>query len=96
MKRKPIKTKVLIVDDHPFTRAGVKAILGMNKSIEVVGEAVDGLDAIDKVNTQHPDVIIMDITMPKLSVIAELRNISPFLAFSIAFNNSSGASSLSK
>ncbi len=70
-----IKTKVLIVDDHPVTRAGVHTILGDNDSMEIIGEAVDGRDAVDQVEVKKPDVVVMDITMPKLSGIDATKEI---------------------
>ena len=62
-----MNTKILIVDDHPFTRAGIRAILETNKSLKVVGEAVDGNDALIKVSELNPEIIVMDINMPNLS-----------------------------
>ena len=59
--------KILIADDHPFTRAGIRAILKTDKTIEVVGEAVDGKDAIKKVGETKPEIVVMDINMPNLS-----------------------------
>lgn len=67
--------KVFLVDDHPFTRAGVRAILGSDKTIEIVGEAEDGKDAIKKVSKQQPDIVVMDITMPNLSGIEATQKI---------------------
>jgi LuxR family maltose regulon positive regulatory protein len=75
-----MSTKVLIVDDHPFTRAGVRAILETNKTIKVVGEAIDGIDAIKKVREIKPEIVVMDINMPNLSGIEstkEVMKVSP-------------------
>ncbi len=74
--------KILLVDDHPFTRAGVRAIVETDKSIDVVGEAVDGLDAISKVKAKQPEIVVMDITMPNLSGIDAVKEIlkdSPYV-----------------
>ena len=57
------KIKVLIVDDHPIVRDGIKAILSQEADYEVVGEAGDGKEAVEKVSQLKPDVIIMDIVM---------------------------------
>ena len=61
------KTKVLIVDDHPLTRAGVRAILEVDSSIDIIGEAEDGIDAVKQAREKKPDIMVMDITMPQLS-----------------------------
>jgi two-component system chemotaxis response regulator CheB len=56
--------RVLIVDDSPFIRMALKRIFSEDGEIQVVGEAVDGKDALDKVRTLQPDVITLDINMP--------------------------------
>jgi len=60
------KKKVLIADDHALVREGIVAFLKDCDDIEVIAEASDGLEAIEKTNKYHPDIIIMDINMPKL------------------------------
>ncbi len=60
------KIKVLIADDHAIVREGIHMILALHDDIEVVGEAADGMEAIDKVNKLAPDVVLMDIAMPGL------------------------------
>jgi DNA-binding NarL/FixJ family response regulator len=59
--------KVLIADDHPVVCAGLAKILGVESGIEIVGEAQDGLEAINKALELRPDVILMDIFMPRRS-----------------------------
>jgi len=59
--------KVLIADDHPVIRAGLAKILGAESDITIVGEARDGLEAINKALELKPDVILMDIFMPRCS-----------------------------
>jgi DNA-binding NarL/FixJ family response regulator len=59
--------RVLVVDDHPVARAGLSHILDSEPDITVVGEARDGVEAIEKALSLHPDVIIMDIFMPRCS-----------------------------
>ena len=61
-----LKKKVLIADDHALVREGIATFLKLCDDIEVVGEASDGIEAIEKTNKLHPDIIIMDINMPKL------------------------------
>ncbi|MGE5751887.1 MAG: response regulator [Nitrospirota bacterium] len=60
------KMKVLIADDHALVREGIVAFLKLCDDIEVVAEASDGIEAIEKTKKLHPDIIIMDINMPKL------------------------------
>jgi len=59
---KPIK--VMLVDDHRLVRAGFKALLEDDPEIEIVGEASNGKEAIEKAEQLRPDVILMDISMP--------------------------------
>ena len=62
-----MKNKVLIVDDHPLTRAGIRTIIETDSSFTIIGEAEDGEQALTKVNKLQPDIVVMDITMPNLS-----------------------------
>jgi DNA-binding NarL/FixJ family response regulator len=61
------KTAILLCDDHTLFREGIKAILRDELSIEIVGEAEDGRQAVDKAQQLNPDVVLMDISMPDLS-----------------------------
>jgi len=60
------RIKVMIVDDHTLVREGISALLKFYEDVEVVGEASDGLEAIDKLAKLKPDIILMDIAMPGL------------------------------
>lgn len=60
------KIRIVIADDHALVRDGIKALLSLTPDIEVVGEAPDGRQAIDKCRELQPDVILMDIAMPGL------------------------------
>jgi two-component system, NarL family, response regulator NreC len=60
-------TAVLLCDDHTLFREGIKAILRDVPSIDIVGEAEDGRDAVSKAQQLRPDVILMDISMPNLN-----------------------------
>ncbi|MCL5023221.1 MAG: response regulator transcription factor [Nitrospirae bacterium] len=74
------KTTVLIADDHALVREGIIAFLKLCDDIEVVAEASDGLEAIEKAKKVNPDVILMDIAMPKLGGLEatlELKRINP-------------------
>jgi DNA-binding NarL/FixJ family response regulator len=71
----PAIVRVLIVDDDDLMRAGLKAVLSSDTSIEVVGEAATGRIAIDAVRTQYPDLVLMDVRMPDLDGIAATREV---------------------
>ena len=60
------KKKILIADDHALVREGIAAFLKLCEDVEVIAEASDGLEALEKTAKFHPDIIIMDINMPKL------------------------------
>jgi len=67
--------KVLLCDDHTLFREGIKAILKDEPSIEIVGEAADGRQAVAKALQLHPDVVLMDIAMPDLNGFDATRRI---------------------
>lgn len=58
--------RVVLADDHAVVRAGLKAVLGGAKDIEVIGEADNGVDAVAMTQTLHPDVLVMDLSMPRM------------------------------
>lgn len=66
---------VLIVDDHPVVRHGLQAILQTDHSLRVVGEAQDGLDALVKVETLDPRVVLMDVHMPNMDGLMATRRL---------------------
>ena len=67
--------RVLIVDDHTIVRKGIRALLTEIAGIEVVGEAADGQEAVAQANSLCPDVILMDLAMPKMDGIEATRQI---------------------
>src|SRR6185437_15077470 len=69
------KIKVLIVDDHAPVRSLLKQLLEADREIEVVGEACDGLEAIDLTSQLQPNVIVMDIAMPRMNGLDATRSI---------------------
>jgi len=70
------KIKVLVVDDHSVVREAICALLSLQKDMEVIGEAVDGRDAIDKVQRLTPNVVVMDIVMPVMSGLEATKQIT--------------------
>ncbi len=70
-----MKIKVLIVDDHQLFREGVVTLLFSAENIEVIAQAEDGLDAIEKVKHFKPDVVLLDIAMPRMNGIEATKKI---------------------
>ena len=58
------RIRVLIADDHAVLRAGLKLLIGAEADMEVVGEAADGAEAVQRAHTTAPDVVLLDLTMP--------------------------------
>jgi two-component system, NarL family, response regulator LiaR len=67
--------RVLLVDDHRVVREGLRAFLELQEGIEVAGEAADGKEAIEAATRLRPDVILMDLVMPKLDGVAAMRSL---------------------
>ncbi len=67
--------KLLIADDHAIVRKGLKLVLSTDKDIDVLGEAIDGEEVLEKIKSKHFDVILLDIDMPKINGITAIRHI---------------------
>jgi two-component system, NarL family, response regulator DegU len=67
------RIKVLIVDDHRVVREGLSAILKSKENLDVVGEAQDGQEAVEHVRTLEPDVVLMDVSMPRMGGVEATR-----------------------
>ena len=68
--------RVMLVDDHKIVRQGLAGLLRIEEDLEIVGEASDGQMAIDLAREIHPDVIVMDVSMPRVNGIEATRRIS--------------------
>jgi DNA-binding NarL/FixJ family response regulator len=69
------RIRVLIADDHTIVRQGLVGILKTSGDIEVVGEAADGAEAVDKAGKLRPDVVVLDVSMPHLNGLEAARRI---------------------
>ena len=67
--------RVLIADDHELARGGVRGMLAADPEFEIVGEAGDGADAVERARTLRPDVVLMDIRMPRVDGIEATRRL---------------------
>ena len=74
-----MKIKILLADDHTILRAGLKMMLNAQPDMEVVGEAQDGRQAIAETQRLHPDIVLMDITMPDMNGIEATRQIKKLI-----------------
>lgn len=67
--------RLLIADDHSLIRQGLKSIIGQEPSLQVIGEAANGVDLLDLLRRDPPDMVILDITMPRLNGIEAMEQI---------------------
>ena len=70
-----MKTRILLADDHPRLRAGLAMLIEAESDLAVVAEAADGIEAVEKARALKPDIVILDLTMPRLSGLEALREI---------------------
>ncbi|MGC2173205.1 MAG: response regulator [Candidatus Sulfotelmatobacter sp.] len=68
-----MKTRVLIVDDEPIARRGIRRYLAEHDGIELVGEATNGINAVEQINELHPDIVFLDVQMPVWMVLESSR-----------------------
>jgi DNA-binding NarL/FixJ family response regulator len=69
------KHKIVIAEDHKILREGLKSLLRTIEDLEIVGEAADGLEAIRCVENYHPELLLLDLSMPKMSGLSVIRDI---------------------
>ncbi len=80
MKMKPKRIRILVVDDENVVREGFVAILKLQEDMQVVGEALDGIQAVQVARKTKPDVVLLDLAMPKqdgLTTIPQLKELLP-------------------
>lgn len=65
--------RILVVDDHPIVRQGLKTLLEGHSGWEVIGEASDGAEALEKARDLNPDVMVLDVTMPRMNGLEACR-----------------------
>jgi DNA-binding NarL/FixJ family response regulator len=65
--------RILLVDDHPIVRQGLRTLLEGRTGWEVIGEASDGVEALEKVESLQPDVVVLDVTMPRMNGLEACR-----------------------
>src|ERR1051325_1097742 len=75
-----MKTRVLIVDDEPIARRGIRRYLAKHHDIEVVGEAANGISAVEQIHELHPDIVFLDVQMPDLDGFGVIENVEPSTA----------------
>jgi DNA-binding NarL/FixJ family response regulator len=70
-----MSVRILLVDDHPIVRQGLRTLLEARPGWKVVGEASDGIEALEKVEALQPDVVVLDVTMPRMNGLEACRSI---------------------
>jgi DNA-binding NarL/FixJ family response regulator len=70
-----VTIRIMVVDDHPLLRLGLKAVIGTEPDMEVVAEAADGVEAVAQYSAHRPDVVLMDLRMPKMDGAAAIEAI---------------------
>lgn len=73
-----MRISVLLADDHGLVRSGIKSILEDSQEIVVIDEAADGDEALEKVAEKHPDVLLIDIKMPRLNGLEAIRQLPQY------------------
>jgi NarL family two-component system response regulator LiaR len=69
------KIKILLIDDHPVVRKGIRAIIETDEAFEIIGEGNNGKEAVQKYEQLFPDVVLMDLVMPEMDGIEAIRQI---------------------
>ncbi|HEU5201005.1 MAG TPA: response regulator transcription factor, partial [Ktedonobacterales bacterium] len=75
MNEQQERIRVIIADDHPIVRTGLRLMLGTNAGFELAGEAADGAEALRLVEEHQPHVVLMDLRMPGMDGIEALEHL---------------------
>src|SRR5882757_5589070 len=75
---KPTQIRVVLADDHPIVRDGLRKLLSLEEDIQVVGEASDGREVLQIVQQTEPDVVILDLRMANLDGLSALQALQQF------------------
>lgn len=67
------RTRILIVDDHEIFRRGLRSLLESRKDLDITGEAVNGIEAVEKAKELQPDIVVMDVSMPQMDGLQAAR-----------------------
>ena len=74
---KPQQVRLVIADDHPIVREGLRRLLESEANLKVIGEASDGAEAVKLARQLKPDILLLDLVMPKHPGLEALRELSP-------------------
>ena len=75
MKPRPVKLRILIADDHEMVRQGLKRVLGMRPGWVICGEATNGIEAVELARRLKPNVVVLDLSMPRMDGLEATREI---------------------
>jgi len=67
--------RILVADDHPVVRHGLRTLLGSRPEWEIIDEAEDGIEAVEKADRLKPDVVLLDVSMPRMDGLEACRRI---------------------
>jgi two-component system, LytTR family, response regulator len=76
-ERSAVTIRTLIADDEPLARERLRALLGRHSDVEIIGECANGADAIDAITELHPDLVLLDVEMPRVDGFAVLEALDP-------------------